>query len=83
MANEPKEDDIVHGKDLLTRALDAFFGKVGETIHGAAKKDSAKDGKTTQDGKAPQVIETDGEASNDAPPSTSEASGSETPSQVA
>lgn len=81
MANEPNSqdsDDIVHGKDLLTRALDAFFGKAGDMIHGAAKKDSAKDKQATS-GKASQVIEAQGSSSDDPAPSSTEASGTKAP----
>ena len=71
MANEPNGnsgDDVVHGKDLLTRGLDAFFGKLGDMIHGATQKDEAKEEShqatddTSANGKASDApIEAEGE----------------------
>lgn len=71
MANR---DDEVKGEELLKRGFDWFFNRLGETIHGAATKDTKKEeleekgsekasnGATSQDGTAPpKEIETQGE----------------------
>ncbi len=52
MANPNPTEPEVKGKDLLKRGFDFFFGKLGDSIHGATQKDPTQGDETSKDDQA-------------------------------